>query len=216
MLTNPLTVKQESELAAWIKKDIPQKTPTNILIGPCHGIHYFVLPELLRHFSNAYAVATAGDVKHTDYGVEAETFKNFWKAHFPGQLERPIGLVDALEKEKRFKLEGHEVLAIGAGHARIDDSIGLYVPDSSLMVAGDISYKDMHQWLAESPTENTRNSSIAALETIAVLKPATVLSSHKQRGVVDDVHNVIATIAPFAGLARSKRGRSMQKSCTRR
>ena len=107
------------------------------------------------------------------------------------------------------------MLAIEAVHARIDDSFVLYVPDLSLMVAGDISYKDMHQWLAESPTEDTRNSSIAAHETIAVLKPAIVLSSHKQRGVVDDVHDVFATIAPFAGLARSKRGRSMNKSCTR-
>ena len=58
---------------------------------------------------------------------------------FQVSLRGPIGLVHALEMDKRFKLEGHEVPAIEAGHARIDDSIDLYVPDSSLMVAGDIS-----------------------------------------------------------------------------
>ena len=107
------------------------------------------------------------------------------------------------------------MLALEAGHTRIDDSTVLYVPDLSLVVAGDVSYNDMHQWLAESPTEETRNSWIAALERIAVLKPATVISSHKRLGVVDGVNNVLPTIASFARLARSKRGRRMQKSCVR-
>ena len=87
------------------------------------------------------------------------------------------------------------MLAIEAGHSDCDDSTFLYVPDLSLVVAGDICYNDMHQWLAESPTEEARSSWIAALERITSLKPAIVIAGHKRPGAVDGINNVYATIA---------------------
>ena len=191
----PLTIKQGSELAAWIKHTIPDKTLKTVFITHCHGDHYFALPELLRHFPQAQAVATAGVVKHMNSQAEAETFSAFWQQYFPDQLERPVGLVHAVGKDNIFYLEDHDMVAVEAGHGYTDDSTFLYVPDLSLVVAGDICYNDMHQWLAESPTEELRNSWIAALEKIAALKPATVVAGHKRPGAVDGINNVYATIA---------------------
>ena len=191
----PLTIKQGSELAAWIKRVIPNKTLTTIFITHCHGDHYFALSELLRHFPQARALATAGVVEHMDSVAEAEVFSTFWESFFPGQLERPVGLVHALGQEKKFYIEGHEMLAIEAGHCDTDDSTFLYVPDLSLVVAGDVCYNDMHQWMAESSTEESRDSWIAALEKVAELKPATVIAGHKRPGAVDGINNVYATIA---------------------
>ena len=153
------------------------------------------LPELLRHFPHARAVATAAVVEHLNSQAEAEVFSSFWQQVFPGQLERPIGLVHALNSDNTIDLEGHKVLAIEAGHCDTDDSSFLYVPDPDLVAAGDICYNDMHQWLAESPTEESRNSWISALEKISSLKPATVIAGHKRPGAVDGVNNVYATIA---------------------
>ena len=192
----PLTIKQGTELAVWIKETIPDKTLKTIFITHCHGDHYFSLSELLRHFPQVRAVATAAVVKHMSSQAEIETFSAFWEPSFPGQLERPApGLVHALSQDNKIILEGHEMLAIEAGHSDADDSSFLYVPDLSLVVAGDICYNDMHQWLRDSPTEELRNAWIAALEKIASLKPATVIASHKRPGAVDGINNVYATMA---------------------
>ncbi len=87
------------------------------------------------------------------------------------------------------------MLVVEARDCDTDDSIFLYVPDLSLVVAGDVCYNGMHQWLAESPTEESRNSWIAALEKIAALKPATIIAGHKKPGAVDGINNVYATMA---------------------
>lgn len=191
----PLTIKQGTELAIWIKEVIPDKTLKTIFITHAHGDHYFALSELLRHFPQCRAVATAAVVKHIDSQAEAEIFSAFWQVNFPGQLERPIGLVHALSQDNKIYLEGHEMLAVEAGHSDADDSSFLYVPDLSLVVAGDICYNDMHQWLRGSPTEELRNAWIAALEKIASFKPATVIAGHKRPGAVDGINNVFATMA---------------------
>ena len=191
----PLTIKQGSELAAWIKNVISNKVLKTIFITHCHGDHYFALPELLRHFPQARAVATAAVAKNIDSQAEAEVYNAFWQHWFPDQLERPTrGLVHALGQDNRLDFEGHKIVAVEAGHSDSDDSSFLYVPGLSLVVAGDVSYNDMHQWLAESPTQESRDSWIAALEKIAALKPATVIAGHKRPGAVDGINNVYATI----------------------
>ena len=45
----PLTSKQGSELAAWIKEVILDKAVKSIFITHCYGGHYFALLGMLKH-----------------------------------------------------------------------------------------------------------------------------------------------------------------------
>ena len=60
-------------------------------------------------------------------------------------------------------------------------------------------------------SEESRRSWIAALEKIALLKPATVVASHKRPGAVDGIHKLYATMAYIMHSARSKRSRGVEK-----
>lgn len=194
----PLTVEQGHQLATWIKGVIgPQnKRLTTVFITHGHGDHYFALSSLLKHFEGVKAVATAATVKHLAQQLEPEFYNGFWTACFPnGQLEPPMeGTVQALPADNVIDLEGHKLQVVEAGGSDTYDSSFLHVPDLNLVVAGDICYNELHQYLVEANNAERRASWIAALEKIAALRPATVIASHKRPGAVDGINNVYSTI----------------------
>ena len=72
-----------------------------------------------------------------------------WDVDFPGQIPpSPVNYrtirVDGIE------LEGHRLLAVEVGHTDTDDTTVLHVPSIGLVVAGDVAYNGVHQYLLES------------------------------------------------------------------
>ena len=193
LIDPPLTIKQGDEIAAWIKQVLGKKQLTNIYITHGHGDHYFALGPLLKHFPNAKAYATKATMEHMKGQIEPQFFASWWEASFPTQLDQPIGLIQQLSGNK-LSLEGHDINIVEAGHSDTDDSTFVHIPDLDMVVAGDICYNELHQWLVESTDEASRNAWIAALQKIAALKPATVIASHKRPGAVDGINNVYSTI----------------------
>jgi glyoxylase-like metal-dependent hydrolase (beta-lactamase superfamily II) len=124
---------------------------------------------------------------------------------FSNQLEKPAPrLVKPLGPDNVVDLEGHKLHVVEAGHSDMDDSTFLHVPSLDMMVAGDICYNELHQWLAKSTTEEKRQAWISALHQIAALKPATVIASHKRPGAVDGINNVYSTIKYIETFGRLK------------
>ncbi len=193
LIDPPLTINQGHELAAWVKGVLGDKKLTIIYITHGHGDHYFALGPLLEHFPEAKAYATKATMELMKGQVEPEFFASWWEASFPKQLHQPVGLVQQLDGT-RFTLEGHAIDIVEAGHSDTDHSTFVHIPDLSMVVAGDICYNELHQWLVESTDEASRNAWIAALEKIAALKPSTVIASHKRPGAVDGINNVYSTI----------------------
>jgi len=194
LIDPPLTIQQGHEISSWIKVVIgPKKLLTTIYITHGHGDHYFAIPTILEHFPNTKVYATKATLVHMEHQIEPEFYKSWWEASFPGQLHRPVGLVQALDGNT-IDIEGHKINIIEAGHSDTNDSTFVHVPNLSLVVAGDVCYNELHQWLVETTDEPARNAWVAALEKIAALKPASVIASHKRPGAVDGINNVYSTI----------------------
>src|SRR5215469_7601243 len=77
-------------------------------------------------------------------------------------------------KGNKIELEGFDLIAVEVGHSDTDHTTCLNVPSIGLVVAGDVAYKYVHQYLAESNAQ-TRNEWISALDKIESLKPHAVI-----------------------------------------
>jgi glyoxylase-like metal-dependent hydrolase (beta-lactamase superfamily II) len=82
-------------------------------------------------------------------------------------------------------LEGHRLLAIETGHTDTDDTTVLHVPSIGLVVAGDVAYNGMHQYLLESAGGGIE-AWLKAIDKVAALWPRAVVAGHKNKDLPDD------------------------------
>jgi L-ascorbate metabolism protein UlaG (beta-lactamase superfamily) len=68
----------------------------------------------------------------------------------------------------------------------------LHVPSIGLVVAGDVTYTNVHQYLAQSAGGGL-NAWLHALDIIEALNPSRVVSGHKDKTRDDDPSNIAAT-----------------------
>jgi hypothetical protein len=101
-----------------------------------------------------------------------------WNLQFPDQIPDQLVIADEL-KGNKIELEGFGLIAVEVGHSDTDHTTCLNVPSIGLVVAGDVAYNDVHQYLAESNAQ-TRNEWISALDKIESLKPHAVIAGHKR------------------------------------
>jgi hypothetical protein len=82
-------------------------------------------------------------------------------------------------------------LSIEVGHSDTDQSSVLHVPDLGLIVAGDVIYNGVHQYLGES-ADGGRDKWRKAIDIVAALRPRWIVADHKNKELDDDAVRVIA------------------------
>lgn len=167
-----MTVREAAALADWI--ELHDRRLTTIYITHGHGDHYSGLSVVLDRFPDARAVATAGTVEQMRNGSATA---HPYRAWFPGQIADKIPLAEPLDAD-HFELEGLPLEVIETGHTDTVDSTSLYVPDLGLVVTGDVAYNHCHMYVGAS-TAGSRAEWIAALDKLAALHPAAVVTGHK-------------------------------------
>ncbi|GAA0459210.1 hypothetical protein Ade02nite_13160 [Paractinoplanes deccanensis] len=75
-------------------------------------------------------------------------------------------------------LDGHELYAHEVGHSDTDDTSVLHVPALDLVVAGDVVYNNVHQFVGEV-RDGGLDAWHRALDAVEALRPGFVVASHK-------------------------------------
>ena len=190
LIDPPLTTTQAAEVGDWIAasgRDVRQ-----IYITHGHGDHWFGAIPLLQRFPGATVAATQGTAELMKAQNDPQFRADFWDQVFPGQL--PVGDVDVTVVDERgFELEGVALVPVEVGHTDTDDTTMLHVPEMGLLVAGDVVYNGVHQYLTESGGAEGIEHWLAALDIAEALNSATVIAGHKDPRAFDNPSQIQAT-----------------------
>jgi glyoxylase-like metal-dependent hydrolase (beta-lactamase superfamily II) len=184
-----LTVDQNQQLVDWVKAH--HRDLTYIYVTHGHGDHGFGVGQLIEAFPAAKAIATAAVVAKAKLEGSPPFIDDFWAARFPGQIPRPQVFPEVLDGDM-FGLEGHPLQVIDTGFTDTERSTALWVPDLRLVVAGDVAYNGVHQYMAETTAES-RQEWIRATDILAALDPDFVVAGHKDPDLPDSAKILVET-----------------------
>src|SRR5689334_12439693 len=107
-----------------------------------------------------------------------------WLSASLGQIPETPVLAEAVPVQG-FQLEGNPVVAVETGHTDTDKTSVLHVPSIGLVVAGDVAYNGVHQYILEGSGDGLQEW-LRALDRVADLHPRAVVAGHKNKNRPDD------------------------------
>ena len=181
-----------------------KKNLTTVYITHSHPDHYFGLEVIHAAFPKAKIVAlpvTVAEIKKTWQGKLAQ-----WAPMYGNQITAHPIIPSALAGTT-LELEGQALEIHGGVQGDEAESSYVWIPSIKTVVAGDIVYRGVHVWTAETKPEQ-RKAWAKTLDTLAALKPARVIAGHKNPKLDDSVAGLDQTrqyLAAFdATIASSK------------
>jgi glyoxylase-like metal-dependent hydrolase (beta-lactamase superfamily II) len=176
------TVEQNQQLVDWVKAH--ERGLRYIYVTHGHGDHFFGIKQLKEAFPGVRAIAAEAAAEESRYQGSRDYVDSFWGKLFPGQIPEPQVFPEALDGDE-FELNGHTFQVIETGFTDTPGSTALWVSDLGLVVAGDVAYNGIHQYMAETTTES-REEWMRATDKLAALDPRYVIAGHKQPDNPDD------------------------------
>lgn len=188
-----------------------KKTLTTVYITHAHPDHYFGLAVIKQAFPKAKLVAlpaAAAEAKKTAPG-KVKQWGPMYGDNLTTQPVLPTG-----QKLTSFTLEGQTIEIHGGVQGDAGDNSYLWIPSIKTVVAGDIVYRGVHPWTADS-TATQRKAWIKTLDEIAALAPTTVIAGHQDPKAKADFASLKATrdyLEAFdAAVASSKTAAEVQQ-----
>jgi glyoxylase-like metal-dependent hydrolase (beta-lactamase superfamily II) len=177
----PFTRTQIQAVGDWIEAS--GRRLAYIYATHGHGDHWFGTGELARRFPGVTSYATEGtiEVMCQQAGPSRE---QLFDRIFPGQIPETPVLAEPVPAQG-FGLEGNPVVAVETGHTDTDQTSVLHVPSIGLVVAGDVAYNGVHQYIAEGGGDGLPEW-LRALDRVADLRPRAVVAGHKNKDRPDD------------------------------
>lgn len=179
----PFTREQVHRIGDWIETVLGGRRLVCVYATHGHGDHWFGTDLLLRRFPGAVPYATEGTIRLM-HRQAFEGRRTRWDVDFPGLIpDSPV--VFRVIPAEGLELEGNRLRTVDTGHTDTDDTTVLHVPSIGLVVAGDVAYNGVHQYLLESAGGGI-DEWLAALGTVTALHPRAVVAGHKNKDLPDD------------------------------
>jgi glyoxylase-like metal-dependent hydrolase (beta-lactamase superfamily II) len=177
----PFTRTQIQRVGDWVERS--GRRLAYIYATHGHGDHWFGTGELARRFPGVTVYATAGtiEVMRRQAGPSRE---QLFDRIFPGQIPETPVLAEPVPA-RGFLLEGNPVVAVETGHTDTDQTSVLHVPSIGLVVAGDVAYNGVHQYVVEGGHGGLQEW-LRALDRVAGLHPRAVVAGHKNKNRPND------------------------------
>src|SRR5262245_59193537 len=178
----PFTIEQARRVGDWFERS--GKRLACIYVTHGHGDHWFGASLLAERFPGASVYATEGTIGVMHASATGPR-RARWDTLFPGQIPDTRVIAQPLPAGG-LTVEGHRLHAIEVGHSDGDDSTVLHVPELGLVVAGDVAYNNVHQYLADGGFNGGIDAWLRAIDMVRALQPAAVVAGHKDSRRTDD------------------------------
>jgi glyoxylase-like metal-dependent hydrolase (beta-lactamase superfamily II) len=177
----PFTKEQIAKVGDWVEQS--GKRLAFIYATHGHGDHWFGTGELVQRFRGAEVFATEGTIE-VMHRQATEGRAQLWDRIFPNLLPDTPVLATPIPTDG-FLLEGNDMIAIETGHTDTSQTSVLYVPAIGLVVAGDVAYNGVHQYISEGGNGGLQEW-LRAIDVVAELHPHAVVAGHKNKDLPDD------------------------------
>lgn len=177
----PFTYDQIDRVGDWIEQS--GKRLAYIYATHGHGDHWFGADRIMRRLPGAAAYATEKTIAMMHQQATTGRAQR-WDVDFPGLIPDSPVVFEPIPAGG-FTLEGQRLAAVEVGHTDTDDTTVLHVASIGLVVAGDVAYNGVHQYLLESRGGGIQKW-LAALDVVEGLRPRAVIAGHKNRALPDD------------------------------
>lgn len=150
------------------------KKLTTIYISHSDPDYYFGLETITKAFPDAKVVATAETVeaiKATKDGKLA-----YWGDVLKNEAPTTVIVPDVIKGDS-FTVDGEKLQIKGLDGASPDRSY-VWVPSLKAVVGGVVVSDNIHIWIADTQTKESRQNWQQTLENIKALKPTTVVPGH--------------------------------------
>ena len=203
------TLADTHRLVAMILES--KKTLTTVYITHGHPDHYFGLGVIKAAFPKVKVVtlqAAAAEIAKT-----AKAKAKQWGAMYGANLTT-APVTPAASKVTSLTLEGQAIELRGPAQGDSPDNTYVWIPSIKTVIAGDIVFRGVHPWTAETDSAK-RKAWIKTLDEIKALGPTTVIAGHKDPKEKDDAAGLDQTKAYLeafdAAVASSKSSAEVQQ-----
>ncbi len=168
-----------------------KKTLTWVYITHLHPDHYFGLAAIKQAFPKAKLVAlpaTVAGIKKT----WASKLKQWGPMYGDNLTAQPIVPAELAGARPTLVVDGQTLEIHGGVMGDAPDNSYVWIPSIKTVIAGDIVYRGVHPWTADS-TPTSRRQWIKTLDELTALGPKTVVAGHKDPKLEDDVTGIKQT-----------------------